>query len=159
MIKTSTYEDKNGVTVLILLLQKLLRAIDLKLNVKERQVFSGGYFYGCDSPQRHARDSIFLSKSSTAGSGRPIKVKNFAELDLHNSRTFFSPFTMACMMYDQKGFHGKKKTLVKASEKAFKQWKAAAKGENDKVYFCVKEPEEPESSGGGGSKPGTGKKF
>ena len=157
MVKPSLYEGKNCITLPLLALQKLIQCVDVKQNLKENRVFAGGYFFGCDEPQRNPRDTIFLTDTSD---GEPFKVRNFAQLDLDDSPSFLKPFTLACVLYEQKANHGEKTELTTSSTNAFLLWQECAQGDDNDVYFEVGEPRESEGGGGSGSrsrKPGSGK--
>ena len=157
MSQPTLYGGKNGVTLPLLALQKLIQCVDLRQNVKEKRVFRGGYYFGCDGPQMNAWDTVVLSKTPD---GEPFKVANFEQLDLGNSETFLTPFVLAYVLYEQKAFHGEKTELTKAAENAFHAWKELPQGSGDDVYFKVEEPEETETGGGGSggrSRPGSGK--
>ena len=157
MVKPSLYEGKNCITLPLLALQKLIQCVDVKQNLKENRVFAGGYFFGCEEPQRNPRDTIFLTDTSD---GEPFKVRNFAQLDLDDSPSFLKPFTLACVLYEQKANHGEKTELTTSSTNAFLLWQECAQGDDNDVYFEVGEPRESEGGGGSGSrsrKPGSGK--
>ena len=74
MSQPTLYGGKNGVTLPLLALQKLIHCVDLRQNVKEKRVFRCVYFFGCDGPQRNAQDAIFRSETPD---GEPFKVTNF----------------------------------------------------------------------------------
>ena len=157
MAQQGLYSGKNAVTLPLLALQKLIQCVDLRQHVKEKRVFRGGHFFGCDGPQRNARDTIFLSETPNE---EPFKVTNFRELDLGNSETFLTPFVLASVLYDQKAFHGEETELTKAAKNAFHAWRETTPGSDDDFYFEVQEPEETDAGGGRGSgrsRPGSGK--
>ena len=157
MSQPALYSGKNAVTLPLLALQKLIQCVDLRQHVNETRVFTGGYFFGCDGPQRNARDSVFLAKTPD---GEPFKVTNFRELDLGSSVRFLTPFVLASVLYEQKAFHGDETKLTKAAKNAFRQWREFTPGGDDDFYFEVKEPKETDAGGGcgsGRSRPGSGK--
>ena len=159
MSQPTLYGGKNGDTLPLLALQTLIHCADLRQNVKEKRVFRGGYFFGCDGPQRNAQDTVFLSETPD---GEPFKVTNFEQLDLGNSETFLTPFVLAYMLYEQKAFHGKETELTKAAKNAFHAWKELTQGIEDESYFEVQEPEKTDTGGGGSSgrsQTGSGEKY